>query len=49
VCLTNGCEGYFPSPEAYAAGGYESRSSVFAPSVSDKIVEGSKALLEELK
>jgi len=49
VCLTNGCEGYFPSKEAYAAGGYESRSSVFAPSVSDRIVDGCKELLNELK
>jgi len=49
VCLTNGCEGYFPSPAAYAAGGYEARSSHFKPHVSDKIVEGSKALLDELK
>jgi len=49
VCLTNGCEGYFPSKEAYAAGGYEARSSNFRPHVSDRIVEGCKALLEELK
>ena len=49
VCLTNGCEGYFPSKEAYAAGGYEARSSHFRPHVSDRIVEGCKALLEELK
>ena len=49
VCLTNGCEGYFPSKEAYAAGGYEARSSHFRPHVSDKIVEGSKALLKELQ
>ena len=49
VCLTNGCEGYFPSKEAYAAGGYEARSSHFRPSVSDRIVEGAKALLNEMK
>ena len=49
VCLTNGCNGYFPSPEAYEVGGYESRSSVFAPNISDQIVNGCKALLEELK
>ena len=49
VCLTNGCEGYFPSPEAYAAGGYESRSSNFRPHVSDKIVEGCKELLKEMQ
>ena len=49
VCLTNGCNGYFPSKEAFAAGGYESRSSIFGPKVSDQIVEGCKELLEELK
>ena len=49
VCLTNGCEGYFPSKEAYAAGGYEARSSNFRPQVSDRIVEGAKALLTELR
>ena len=49
VCLTNGCEGYFPSPEAYAAGGYESRSSNFRPHVSVKIVEGCKELLKEMQ
>ena len=49
VCLTNGCNGYFPSPEAFAAGGYESRSSIFGPKVSDQIVDGCKELLNELK
>ena len=49
VCLTNGSEGYFPSKEAYAAGGYEARSSKFRPGVSDRIVEGCKELLAELK
>ena len=49
VCLTNGCEGYFPSPEAYAAGGYEARSSHFKPHVSHKIVEGCKELLQQLQ
>ena len=49
VCLTNGCNGSFPSPEAFAAGGYESRSSIFGPKVSDQIVDGCKELLNELK
>ena len=40
---------YFPSKEAYAAGGYEARSSNFRPQVSDRIVEGAKALLTELR
>ena len=49
VALANGCEGYFPSGEAYAAGGYEARSSPFRPHVADKIVEGGKALLDALR
>lgn len=49
VGLANGCEGYFPSGEAYAAGGYEARSSPFRPHVADKIVEGGKALLDALR
>jgi len=47
--LANGCEGYFPSKEAYEAGGYEARSSPFRAHVSDRIVEGSKELLSALK
>ena len=49
VALCNGYEGYFPSAAAYAAGGYESRSSRFRNNVSDLIVDGSKQLLGELK
>ena len=49
VALANGSQGYFPSKEAYDAGGYEARSSPFRPHVSDKIVEGSKEMLHLLK
>lgn len=49
VALCNGYEGYFPSKAAYAAGGYESRSSKFRANVSDIIVDGSKKLLNTLK
>ena len=49
VALCNGYEGYFPSAAAYAAGGYESRSSKFRANVSDLIVSGSQNLLEQLK
>ena len=35
--------------EAYAAGGYEARSSPFRPHVAGKIVEGGKALLDALR
>ena len=49
VCLANGSEGYFPSKEAFDAGGYEARSSPFRPQVADRIVEGSKQLLQSLQ
>jgi len=50
VCsLANGCEGYFPTYDAYAEGGYEARSSIFASDVADRIVDGAIGLLEELK
>ena len=40
TCLTNGSCGYFPVASAYAEGGYEARSSIFASTVADDIVSG---------
>lgn len=40
TCLTNASCGYFPVADAYAEGGYEARSSIFASCVAEKIVEG---------
>ena len=48
VALCNGYEGYFPSGDAYAAGGYEARSSRFKAGIADQIVAGGKLLLQEL-
>ena len=45
TCLTNGSCGYFPVASAYAEGGYEARSSVFASTVADRLVKGAVALL----
>ena len=45
TCLTNGACGYFPVASAYAEGGYEARSSVFASTVAEDIVAGCSALL----
>ena len=47
--LTNGNMGYFPMQSAYDEGGYEARSSSFKAGVAEKIIEGGKALLKELK
>jgi len=40
TCLTNGSCGYFPVASAYAEGGYEARSSIFASTVAADIVSG---------
>ena len=48
TCLTNGSCGYFPVASAYEEGGYEARSSVFAPSVASAIVAGLGRLLDRL-
>jgi len=47
--LSNGALGYFPSQSAYEEGGYEARSSQFKSGVTEKIVDGAKELLGELK
>ena len=45
TCLTNGSCGYFPVASAYAEGGYEAKSSIFASTVAADIVAGHRALL----
>jgi len=47
--LVNGYEGYFPMKSAYDEGGYEARSSKFKTGVAERIIEGGKALLNEMK
>jgi len=47
--LTNGSIGYFPMQSAYDEGGYEARTSPFKAGVAEKIIDGGKALLDELK
>ena len=44
VCA-NGYEGYFPTEEAFAQGGYESSSSLFTPTLEQEIAAGIKDLL----
>ncbi len=45
TCLTNGSCGYFPVESAYAEGGYEARSSIFASTVATDIVAGLAEML----
>lgn len=48
TCLTNGAQGYFPMKDSYEEGGYEARSSEFAPGVAELIVSESNELLMAL-
>jgi hypothetical protein len=47
--LTGGSQGYFPMMSAFDEGGYEARSSNYKAGVAEKIIEGGKAVLGELK
>ncbi len=51
VELANGCEGYLPTPRAFAEGGYEimlARSSKLAPEAGAQVVEKALEVLGEL-
>ena len=47
--LTNGDMGYFPVQSAYDEGGYEAKTSPFKAGVAEKIIEGAKELLSEIR
>ena len=44
VC-TNGYEGYFPTEKAFAQGGYESKSSLFTPTLEKEILSAAKQMV----
>jgi len=46
VCA-NGYEGYFPTEEAFAQGGYEAKSSLFTPTLESEIIAAAKSIFEE--
>ena len=48
ACLANGAQGYFPSAEAYAEGGYEASSSEFDPSIAPTLQGVAKELLQNV-
>ena len=48
-CITNGYEGYFPMQEAYDEGGYEARSSIFAPGVAERLIACGVELLDGMR
>ncbi len=47
--LTNGDMGYFPVQSAYDEGGYEAKTSPFKAGVAEKIIDGVKELLAEIR
>ena len=48
-CCANGYEGYYPMQDAYDEGGYEARSSNFAPGVAEKIIADSLQLINKVR
>ncbi len=48
ACLANGAQGYFPSAEAFAEGGYEAASSVFTPEIASNLQSVAKELLQNV-
>ena len=47
--ITNGYEGYFPMQSAFDEGGYEARTSPYAPTIAKDIVAKAKDVLAKLK
>lgn len=48
-CQINASTGYFPSSQAYEEGGYEAKTSSYAPGVDNILVKGMLELLNTLK
>ena len=46
--LTNGHQGYLPSSEAFAQGGYESKASRFTPTLEAEAISAAKEMLDKL-
>ena len=47
VVCANGCEGYFPTAEAFSQGGYEVISSLFTPRLEAQILEAAQEMLKD--
>ncbi len=47
VCA-NGYEGYLPTEEAFAQGGYEAKSSLFTPTLEAEILAAAKTIIEKM-
>ncbi len=49
LCLTNGCEGYFPMEDAFGVDGYESRTTKFRAGIGETMADTALELLNALK
>ena len=47
-CQTNGCEGYYPTAEAYDQGGYEPRNTRFPKGIGEILMDTADELLKTL-
>lgn len=49
TCRTNGSEGYFPTPNAYAGGGYERDYTSFGPDCSGSITAAAIRMIDKME
>lgn len=49
TCRTNGSEGYFPTPNAYAGGGYERDYTSFGPDCSESITAAALRMIDKME
>ena len=47
AACANGYEGYFPTEEAFAQGGYEAKSSLFTPTLEKEIIDAAENILHK--
>ena len=47
-CQTNGCEGYYPTAEAYEQGGYEPRNTAYPKGIGEILMDMGDELLKKL-
>ena len=47
-CQTNGCEGYYPTAEAYDQGGYEPRNTRFPKGIGEILMDTADGVLQKL-
>ena len=48
VCLANGCEGYYPTQDAFDEGGYEAETAKYVAGTAEKLIDASVELINSL-